>query len=219
MVERFHRQLKAALKARTTGPDWVAELPMVLLGIRSSWRVDPDCSPAELVYGSTLRLPGEFLQSLDAQTVEPNSSFLKQLQQTMRSVQPPAPKFHGQQSVYVPANLASTGYVYVRTDSHRHPLQRPYQGPYRVIETSDKFFTLDIKGRSEKVSIDRLKAAFVTPLTSPADDKRQSSSAEESSPSGTSTDSMTVPPSSSPVTHPETSTRSGRISRLPTRFR
>ncbi|KAK3799929.1 hypothetical protein RRG08_003011 [Elysia crispata] len=32
------RQLKAALKARTTSPNWLDELPMVLLGIRSSWR-------------------------------------------------------------------------------------------------------------------------------------------------------------------------------------
>lgn len=221
MVERFHRQLKAALKARTTGPDWVTELPMVLLGIRSSWRVDPDCSPAELVYGTTLRLPGEFLQPLDAQTVEPDSTFVKHLQDTMRSVQPPAPKFHGQQSAYVPTNLSSTGYVYVRTDSHRHPLQRPYQGPYRIIDINDKFFTLDIKHRPEKVSIDRLKAAFVTPLTSP-DDKRLSSSPEAPSPSSllppASTDSMTVP-SSPPVIHRETSTRSGRMSRLPARFR
>ncbi|KAK3792618.1 hypothetical protein RRG08_035952 [Elysia crispata] len=36
MVERLHRQLKAGLKARTTGPNWFAELPMILLGIRSS---------------------------------------------------------------------------------------------------------------------------------------------------------------------------------------
>ncbi|GFS08701.1 Pol polyprotein [Elysia marginata] len=54
MVERLHRQLKASLKARTTNSNWFPELPMVLLGIRSSWRVDPGCSPAELVYGSTL---------------------------------------------------------------------------------------------------------------------------------------------------------------------
>lgn len=220
MVERFHRQLKAALKARTTGPDWVAELPMVLLGIRSSWRVDPDCSPAELVYGSTLRLPGEFFQPPAARTFEPDSTFLKHLQHTMRSVQPPAPKFHGQQSTYVPANLASTGYVYVRIDCHRHPLQRPYRGPYRIIDTSEKFFTLDIKGRSEKISIDRLKAAFVTPLTS-SNDKKRGSSVEAPSPSilpSTSTESVTVP-SSSPVAHPEMLTRSGRISRLPERFR
>ena len=83
MVERFHRQLKAALKARTTTPDWFAELPLVLLGIRSSWRVDPGCSPAELVCGSTLRLPGEFFKPPDAETMEPDSMFLKHLQQTM----------------------------------------------------------------------------------------------------------------------------------------
>ncbi|GFR65343.1 transposon Ty3-G Gag-Pol polyprotein [Elysia marginata] len=36
MVERLHRQLKASLKARTTSSNWFEELPMVLLGIRSS---------------------------------------------------------------------------------------------------------------------------------------------------------------------------------------
>ncbi|KAK3768043.1 hypothetical protein RRG08_045862 [Elysia crispata] len=83
MVERLHRQLKAGLKARTTWPNWFAELPMVLLGIRSSWRVDPGCSPAELVYGSTLRIPGEFLQPRDARTMEPDLPFLRELQRTM----------------------------------------------------------------------------------------------------------------------------------------
>ncbi|KAK7504021.1 hypothetical protein BaRGS_00004753 [Batillaria attramentaria] len=165
MIERFHRQLKAALKARTTTPSWFTELPLVLLGIRSSWRVDPGCSPAELVYGSTLRLPGEFLQPLDTHAVEPDSSFLKALQRSMRTALPPAPTYHGKQRVYMPSNLASTGFVYVRHDAHRHPLQRPYDGPFRIIDTNDKFYTLDINGRSEKVSVDRLKAAFVTPLT------------------------------------------------------
>ncbi|GFO47460.1 Gag Pol polyprotein [Plakobranchus ocellatus] len=68
MVERLHRQLNTSLKARTTNSNWFAELPMVLLGIRSSWRVDPGCSPAELVYGSTLRIIGVFLQPRDAST-------------------------------------------------------------------------------------------------------------------------------------------------------
>ncbi|GFN76420.1 Pol polyprotein [Plakobranchus ocellatus] len=35
MVERFHRTLNAALKARLTGNNWVAELPWVLLGRRT----------------------------------------------------------------------------------------------------------------------------------------------------------------------------------------
>ena len=75
MVERLHRQLKA----RTTGANWFDELPMVLLGIHSSWRVDPGCSPAELVYGSTLRIPGEFLQPRETRAVEPDLPFLRQL--------------------------------------------------------------------------------------------------------------------------------------------
>ena len=76
----------------------------------------------------------------------------------MRSIQPPPPRFHGTQTAYVPANLASADYVYVRKDSHRHPLQRPHDGPYRVLNKSDKYFTLDVKGRTETVSIDRLSS-------------------------------------------------------------
>ena len=79
MVERLHRQLKASLKARTTTADWFVVLPLVLLGIRSSWRVDPGCSPAELVYGTTIRLPGEFLQASESFTMEPDIAFVKQL--------------------------------------------------------------------------------------------------------------------------------------------
>ena len=165
MVERLHRQLKASLKARTTGSKWVDELPMVLLGMRSSWRVDPGCSPAELVYGQTLRIPGEFLQPGTLRLPEPDLHFLSQLQKTMRSIQPPVPLFHGEQTSYIPFNLGLSNYVYVRRDSHKNPLQRPYDGPYLVINKSDKYFTLSIKGREETVSIDRLKAAFITDLT------------------------------------------------------
>jgi transposase InsO family protein len=32
MMERFHRQLKDALRARLQGQDWVSQLPWVLLG-------------------------------------------------------------------------------------------------------------------------------------------------------------------------------------------
>lgn len=162
MIERLHRQLKASIKARTTNPNWMAELPMVLLGIRSSWRVHPDCSPAELVYGTTLRLPGEFLHTVNAQTLQPDTAFVKNLQATMRTVEPTAPQYHGTQQPYVSSNLSTTGYVYVRHDSHRHPLQRPYDGPYRIIECSEKYFTLDVNGKREKISIDRLKVAYVS---------------------------------------------------------
>ena len=41
LVERMHRQLKAALKARLSDHDWIDKLPIVLLGLRSSWKEFP----------------------------------------------------------------------------------------------------------------------------------------------------------------------------------
>ncbi|KRY81401.1 hypothetical protein T4B_5682, partial [Trichinella pseudospiralis] len=59
MVERFHRHLKTALAAHANHSHrWIDALPLVLLGIRSSVKEDIRHAPAELVYGSPLRLPG-----------------------------------------------------------------------------------------------------------------------------------------------------------------
>ena len=49
MVERFHRILKTALKTRLTCPNWVEELPWVLLGLRTTPKEDLGYSSAELV--------------------------------------------------------------------------------------------------------------------------------------------------------------------------
>lgn len=206
MVERLHRQLKASLKARTTGPNWMSELPLVLLGIRTSWRVDPDCSPAELVYGTTLRLPGEFIQPADAPSLQPDTTFVKNLQSSMRKLSPSSPKYHGKQSSYVPGNLASTGYVYVRRDAYKQPLQRPYDGPYRIIECHDKYYVLDINGKIDKISIDRLKVAYVT-SDAPTGTKTYKSS--------TLRFANTVNPEDN---QPPQITKSGRVSKPPQRY-
>ncbi|BHF70280.1 hypothetical protein SprV_0301333000 [Sparganum proliferum] len=61
MVERFHCQLKASLRAADDPENWTDHLPLVLLGIRSSFKSDLDCSAAELVFGATVRLPGQMI--------------------------------------------------------------------------------------------------------------------------------------------------------------
>ena len=62
IIERFHRQLKASLKTHTPTVHWIESLPLVLLGIRTALKNDLHCSTAELVYGTILRLAGEFFQ-------------------------------------------------------------------------------------------------------------------------------------------------------------
>ena len=61
MVERFHRQLKAAIRCHQLR--WTEALPLVLMGICSSWKEDLSATAAEMVYGQPLRLPGQFLTS------------------------------------------------------------------------------------------------------------------------------------------------------------
>ena len=60
LVDRFHRQLKASLKVQSDPTQWMESLPLVLLGIRTTFKDDIKCTTAELVYGSTVHLPGEF---------------------------------------------------------------------------------------------------------------------------------------------------------------
>ncbi len=54
MVERFHRQLKEALKTQTDPAHWVDTLPLILLGIRTAFKEDISATAAEIVYGTSL---------------------------------------------------------------------------------------------------------------------------------------------------------------------
>ena len=60
----------------------------------------------------------------------------------------------------VPKDIASWTHVFLRKDSVRAPLTPPYTGPYRVLVRTDKLFTLDVCGKKETVSIDRVKWTF-----------------------------------------------------------
>ncbi|KAK3742078.1 hypothetical protein RRG08_017538 [Elysia crispata] len=148
----------------------------------------------------------------------------------MRSIQPTQPRFHGNQVIHEPSSLASAKYVYDRKDS----LQRPYDGPYRVVSKSDKNFTLYVKGHTETVSIDRLKTAFVTQFGNSEENKPVICPAEaiaddntrirtfNCSPDPDLSRSLPAPISSTLQSddRPDTvsTTRSGRIQRRPLRF-
>lgn len=165
LVERFHRQLKAALKTYPTPERWTTSLPMVLLGIRTALKEDLRCTAAELVYGTTLRLPGEFFTS-SRDSVEP-SSYVSTLKSSMQRLQA-TPTRPAQRSVYISPALSTCTHVFIRHDAHRRPLQQPYNGPYKVLKRAAKHFVVDINGRHDTVSLDRLKPAHIEhPLPHP----------------------------------------------------
>ena len=57
IVEGFHRQLKAALKAQPNPMSWIHALPLALLDIRTE---DISSTTAELLYGTTSVFPVNF---------------------------------------------------------------------------------------------------------------------------------------------------------------
>ena len=163
LVERFHRQLKTALKASSDPTNWADMLPMVLLGICTSLKQDLKGSTAELVYGTTLRLPGEFFQQTNAQ-LDP-ATYVTELRTAMQQLQSPRVRRQSPWKAYVNDDLKTCTHVFVRHDAIKKPLQKPYDGPFKVIKRNDKHFTLDVKGTESVISIDRLKPAHIEELT------------------------------------------------------
>ena len=82
LVERFHRELKSSLMAQADSSKWSEHLPLVLLSIRSTVKEDLGCTPAHLVYGTTLTLPGQLVPSNDSTDVN-ISEFTNRLTQQM----------------------------------------------------------------------------------------------------------------------------------------
>ena len=144
MVERFHRNLKEALKARLLDNVWVLALPLVMLGIRTAPKEDLNCSAALMVFGSTLTVPGEFISPTHRQRDAPTTKFL-----------PTNTEFHGNSKCAPIKALDTAAFVFVRVDRHKTLLCRPYEGPFRVIRKGDKTFTIARKNKEEVISMDR----------------------------------------------------------------
>ncbi|CAH8659464.1 unnamed protein product [Heterobilharzia americana] len=158
MVERFHRQLKASPSAANI-PQWTEALPLVLLGIRNALKVDAGCTPAELVYGTTLCLPGESVSPSTFKHVSDRASYVTRLTNAMRSVRPSLVRPQTT-DVFVHPSLQKTSRVFIRHDAVRRPLEPSCDGPFKVIKRHEKFYIIERDGREDTVSIDRLKPAY-----------------------------------------------------------
>ena len=168
LVERFHRRLKEALLAMgTDSPDeWFWRLPCVLLAIRTTLKPDIGASPADLVFGEGLAVPGTLLSSLppsEDESQQLRRSALHNLRLEVARLQPAATSAHRTPRLHLPADLRSATHVFVRRPPFGQPsLASPYLGPYRVISREEHSFKIALPGGgSEAVALARLKPAFV----------------------------------------------------------
>ena len=59
MVERLHRQMKEALRARNAATAWIDHLPWVMLGIRATPKDYNRVSGSQVMLGHQLSVPGQ----------------------------------------------------------------------------------------------------------------------------------------------------------------
>ena len=76
---------------------------MVLLGIRTSVKEDLGCTAAEMVCGSTLRVPAQVFAHTE-EVLDP-PSYMSRLRMAMQKVRPQQPRHHGQRHSYVNPHL------------------------------------------------------------------------------------------------------------------
>ena len=160
LIENFHRRLKDALRVQQNPTDWAITLPLVLLHIRNTVKEDLECSSAELVFGQTMKLPGQFHPNI-SEPVTPPHQFLEKLKGYFDFVKPQQTSNHFQITTFVDKNLSDCSHVWLRCEKKSHSLQPRYSGPYRILQRNDKNFTLDVKDSRKVVSIDRVKPVFL----------------------------------------------------------
>ena len=86
----------------------------------------------ELVYGTTLQLPGEFFSSTGINDTPDPASYVAKLKASVQQLQTSPIRMQPQRKLHLSKNLATSMHVFVRHDAVRTLLQPPYNGPYLV---------------------------------------------------------------------------------------
>ena len=211
LIERQHRTIKSALKCHLLKDNnWVDSLPLVLLGIRSAVKEDLNSSSAQLVYGSALRLPGEIFHP-SSKTI-PNE-FSRMLQSAIRNLKPTPTSHHGKKNFFISSKLKDASHVFLYNNLNQGSLQPNYLGPYKVLKKENKYFDIDVDGMEKRVSVDRLKPAFL--LT----DNDHETIVHDKIPTPPPTSLTSTKSTSSTILTPaKSSTQSGRRVRFPSKF-
>lgn len=89
------------------------------------------------MFGTTLRLPREFLMSRspDTLTIQTNATRPSKYTRNLSCLQ--------QRQVFVPTEHETSSHVFIRVDSVHKLLQQPYEGAFRVTSRHDKIFKVD----------------------------------------------------------------------------
>ncbi|GFS75762.1 retrovirus-related Pol polyprotein from transposon 412 [Nephila pilipes] len=159
IIVRLHCYLKSALKARNQFK-WTEILPTVLLALRSALKEDIMVTCSLLAYGTTLRLTYDLVASGSIDQ-NPNSTYVTNLIQAIRSLNPVSTAHHSSSKTCVNLSLKIYSHIFLGPDKVNSPLAPSYTVPHLVISRTDKNFTIDLNGKQNTVAIDHIKFAYL----------------------------------------------------------
>ena len=87
--------------------------------------------------------------------------YVHQLRKFVRDLRPVPTRKFASRPIHVDDKLFTCSHVFVRNDGVKVGLQRPYDGPFKVLQRSRKYFKLNLNGELDNVCIDRLKPANI----------------------------------------------------------
>ena len=145
MVERLHRQIKDAIRARGGSRDWADHLPWVMLGLRAAPKDESGVSAGEAALGLQLAVPGQFLPREDGTSPPLSHGVI------------PATKRSYAEAVKGPSPREAATWVFVRRGGQGVPLADNYDGPYRMLGCDAKTARVQLGEREEVITRDRLK--------------------------------------------------------------
>ena len=136
-LERQHRTLKTSLKAALLqmgdrhGQNWLPMLPWILLGQRTAFQPELGTSAAEMVFGSTPKIPGD-LAGADLDLDKDIPSLLERIRQ--KAARPNVPTAHHSDPIpHLPSAMKNATHVYVRRGKVA-PLGPNFDGPCEIVE-------------------------------------------------------------------------------------
>ena len=148
---------------------WTITLPAVLLGVRSAVKERLGRSAAEMIYGTTVRLPGEFTKQYTVDANTDLGNYSDKLRVAMSRLRLCPPRDTQQTNIFQYKEIATCTHVFLRRIAIAPPLTAPYDGPYKVVARSGRVMKILMKGKVETVSLDRVKPAHLEcePTTGP----------------------------------------------------
>ncbi|CAB0033553.1 unnamed protein product [Trichogramma brassicae] len=170
MIERWHRRLKSSLMAAVDRSDWSLALPSVLLGLRVAIVCESDSSPAQMIYGNALRIPGDLCVSSEP-TID-RREFHNELRGYLNSVSAVPTRPTDSRKAFVFRELKNCSHVLRATPKNKASLVPPFTGPHRVIKRQKdlKYFLIDYNGKEITVSAESVKPAFMVQEDVPPSD-------------------------------------------------